>query len=78
MTLTVDCPPLDSPVYVDKQMWEKVVLNLLFNAFKFTFQGAIMVKLEQKETIVELTVKDTGVGIPDSGGLLRLEDTGND
>lgn len=64
MTLLVKCPSLDVPVYVDQQMWEKIVLNLLSNAFKYTLQGIITVTLEQKETMVELSVQDTGVGIP--------------
>ena len=36
---TVDCPPLPEPVYVDREMWAKIVLNLLSNALKFTFDG---------------------------------------
>jgi GAF domain-containing protein len=35
----VDCPPLPEPVYVDRGMWEHIVLSLLSNAFKFTFEG---------------------------------------
>ena len=44
--LVVDCPPLAEPIHVDREMWEKIVLNLLSNAFKFTFEGEIEVKLQ--------------------------------
>jgi signal transduction histidine kinase/DNA-binding response OmpR family regulator len=62
--LVVDCPSLDELVYVDPDMWEKVVLNLVSNAFKFTLSGRIEVKLRTSGTQVQLTVRDTGVGIP--------------
>ena len=47
-------------------MWEKIVLNLLSNAFKFTFSGTISVTLRQSAPgRVELVVGDSGVGIPE-------------
>ncbi len=64
MALVVDCPPLDQPVRVDRDMWEKIVLNLLSNAFKHTFSGSITVQLSIADDVVRLTVRDTGVGIP--------------
>jgi len=55
---------LTGPVYVDNEMWEKIVLNLLSNALKFTFEGSIIVTLKQSGDFAELKVKDTGTGIP--------------
>ncbi|HEY9735327.1 MAG TPA: ATP-binding protein, partial [Trichocoleus sp.] len=66
LALTILCPPLPEPVYIDRQMWEKVVLNLLSNAFKFTFEGGITVALRWANTRIELVVQDTGIGIPAS------------
>jgi len=60
----VKCPSLDEPVYIDREMWEKIVLNLLSNAFKFTLEGEIEISLRQVGERVELTVRDTGIGIP--------------
>jgi DNA-binding NtrC family response regulator/signal transduction histidine kinase len=65
LRFSVECPPLPEPVYVDRDMWEKVVSNLLSNAFKFTFRGAVTVALRPVDAAVELRVRDTGVGIPE-------------
>ncbi|HZC78117.1 MAG TPA: ATP-binding protein, partial [Ktedonobacterales bacterium] len=74
LRLRVDCQLLTSlrqPVYVDRNMWERIVLNLLSNALKFTFAGEIVVSLRpvpaertDRAERVELEVRDTGVGIP--------------
>ncbi len=63
MKLILDCPGLPQGVYVDREMWEKIVLNLLSNAFKFTMSGQIEVSLKATGNVVELTVQDTGSGI---------------
>ncbi|MGK5741266.1 SpoIIE family protein phosphatase [Micromonospora sp. URMC 103] len=63
LTLDVDCPPLPEPVYIDRGMWEKVVLNLLSNALKFTFEGSVRVALRAEEKHAVVTIADTGIGV---------------
>ncbi|GAB2914055.1 hypothetical protein GCM10027093_60670 [Paraburkholderia jirisanensis] len=59
----VDCPPLAESVYVDREMWERIVLNLLSNAFKYTLKGRISVRLRVQQRQAILEVSDTGIGI---------------
>ncbi len=66
LKLIVECPPLPEPVYVDREMWEKVVLNLLSNALKATFDGEVRVSISTDKDGALLTVRDTGTGIPES------------
>lgn len=64
LTYSVACKPLSRPVLVDRDMWEKIVLNLLSNAFKFTFVGEVVIELGERDGQATLTVRDTGTGIP--------------
>ena len=63
LVFDVSCEPLPEPIYVDHDMWEKIVLNLLSNALKFTFEGAISARLRWAGDRAEVVVSDTGAGI---------------
>jgi PAS domain S-box-containing protein len=65
LQFSVNCEPLGEPIYVDRDMWEKIVLNLLSNAFKFTFEGEVALALKPVNGSAELSVRDTGIGIPE-------------
>jgi PAS domain S-box-containing protein len=65
LRLAVLCPPAGE-AFVDREMWEKIVLNLLSNAFKFTLAGGIDVELRREARAFELVVRDTGSGIPEA------------
>jgi signal transduction histidine kinase len=63
LALELDCRPTTGTVYVDRDMWEKIVLNLVSNAFKHTFDGTVTVALRERDGAAELVVRDTGIGI---------------
>ena len=64
LSLDVRCAPIAALAFVDREMWEKIVLNLLSNAFKYTLEGRITVATAERDGWVELVVQDTGTGIP--------------
>jgi len=65
LELVIDCPELSTPMWVDRDLWEKIVPNLVSNAFKFTHGGWITVRVSEDDTSAVLEVADTGVGIPE-------------
>ncbi|PRC47022.1 histidine kinase, partial [Mycobacterium sp. ITM-2017-0098] len=64
LAFEVHCEPIEDPVYIDQDMWEKVIFNLLSNALKFTFTGAISVRACREASEAVVTVADTGTGVP--------------
>src|SRR6201995_2197984 len=67
LRLSTRLEPLPEPVYVDREMWAKIVINLMSNALNHTFKGGITLSLfasDQNSDRVELRVDDTGTGIP--------------
>ena len=66
LAFVIDCPALSEPIYIDRELWEKIVFNLLSNAFKFTLAGTVTIRLRQNCNTVDLTVEDTGIGIAEA------------
>ena len=64
LELILDCPPLPDAVYVDRAIWEQIVVNLVSNALKFTFEGSIAVSMECHSGNAVVLFRDTGTGIP--------------
>lgn len=64
MQLHYHSDEITDEIYVDHEMWEKIVLNLISNAFKYSKEGTISVALKKVGDQLELSVSDTGVGIP--------------
>ncbi len=65
LRFAVDCRELSQPAYVDRGMWEQILLNLLSNAFKFTMAGEIAISISESDDHAAALVRvaDTGIGI---------------
>jgi signal transduction histidine kinase len=63
LMFSVQCDRIHEPVYVDHAILETVLFNLLSNAFKFTFEGAITIRVANGRKHVKISVADTGNGI---------------
>lgn len=63
LSINIDFAHLPYPVRIDREMWEKIVLNLISDALKHTPNGSINLALEDRENSIRFVVSDTGVGI---------------
>ena len=63
--LKFNSPEGEIIVYLDKDKFEKIIFNILSNAFKFTPEGGLVeVSVTKNVNYVDIKVSDTGVGIP--------------
>ena len=63
LEFTVDLPNLPQPGQLDRDIVERIVLNLLSNALKYTPQGSVLLELRPLPGGFEVAVTDTGLGI---------------
>jgi signal transduction histidine kinase/ligand-binding sensor domain-containing protein/DNA-binding response OmpR family regulator len=70
----VQGPPQQVIVYADADHLDRVISNLLSNAFKFTPEGgAIRVAVTSDDSVTRIVIRDSGPGIP-AGDLNRIFD----
>ncbi|MCH8568371.1 MAG: response regulator [Balneolales bacterium] len=67
INLKLDLCELSEPFYIDPDAYERIVINLLANAIRFSpVEGEISVHLENDDTVLRLQIRDEGPGIPAS------------
>lgn len=64
LTLVINLGIVSEDVYIDRDIWEQILLSLLTNALSYTLQGGVAVRLSQEDNQVILSIADTGIGIP--------------
>ena len=62
----VVAPEVPESVEGDKYRLGQVLINLIGNAIKFTDEGEVKVTVQRKDSLLEFTVSDTGIGIPEN------------
>jgi signal transduction histidine kinase len=66
LELKLEGPAQPLVLMADRLQFKQMLLNLLTNALKFTDQGGITVSLRKDEHLLELRVRDSGIGIDPS------------
>jgi len=65
LSIQVDIPK-DLLVFADRARLHDIFVNLLYNSFKFTFDGGkILVNASRRESCIFHEIRDTGIGIPE-------------
>ncbi|HZY79463.1 MAG TPA: ATP-binding protein [Cyclobacteriaceae bacterium] len=63
LSFSIQCDRIAEQIYVDREIFEIVLFNLLSNAYKFTFEGGITITVSNTRKHVKVSVIDTGCGI---------------
>lgn len=65
LNVAFNVPPSLNSVLLDKKFSRIILENLISNAVKYTPEdGSVTITVEEKDSILSITVKDTGIGIP--------------
>jgi signal transduction histidine kinase len=66
--IDIDHSLIENPFESDQGRIKQILMNLISNALKFTFNGSIQIKAanvrEESKKFVQFSVSDTGIGIP--------------
>lgn len=65
LSLDIESFEASESVYFDAEMWERIMLNLLSNAYKYTLNGSIKLSFEETPETLSVLVSDSGIGIPE-------------
>lgn len=68
LKIRIDIPRQLPDVHADPFRLKEIVLNLVDNAVKYTLEGRVAISAFEHDEVVEVSVSDSGIGIPDDVG----------
>jgi signal transduction histidine kinase/DNA-binding response OmpR family regulator len=77
ISFSLDCPPLGENVYVDRRLWERLILGLLVSAVSRTDAGEIGISIRRIGPWIDTAVWDTGTSIPEHEKTNKFEPFGS-